>query len=543
MMDRRHFLQQLGAGALAAAWPARASETSQRAPFRLLYDNDTTNLTSCVSPFHREREPFRPEMLEASVDEVTRAGVDAHLLQPGVGWVPMWPTKLFSLEEHYAWIKERYGRDPDPFGQFVLAGGDIVKTFIDRCRLRGQAALISVRLNDAHNKESADPKAGVKAGPSIGMSVTRFYVEHPEYRIKPGSLRSNDVVLNWAIPEVRARAFAIVRELCENYDLDGIELDFLRFYSYFREEETPVAERYAIMTGFVREVRALLDRTTRGGRHRWLGVRIPAYLASLPLLGIDVPAFVAAGVEMVNASAHYFTTQQQDLAPLRQQAGDAKLYFELCHSIWNGPHVGAGYDAFLFRRASAEELTTTAHLGYARGVDGISLFNMAYYRQHGGPGRGTFEEPPFDLFAKLKDPAWLARQPQHWFIAPGWRAPGMKPTPVPHDLAPGAKPARFAFDLAPPAGGWKGEARLRIQGEASLAGQDWQARFNGEGLAANADVSEPFPGANPGLLGKPEEMRAWTVSAHLLRPGANALEVSFQGASKARLVYLDLAIS
>jgi len=36
-------------------------------------------------------------------------------------------------------------------------------------------------------------------------------------------------VQNFAEPAVRAQKLALIRELRENYDLDGLELDFLRF--------------------------------------------------------------------------------------------------------------------------------------------------------------------------------------------------------------------------------------------------------------------------------------------------------------------------
>ena len=50
-------------------------------------------------------------------------------------------------------------------------------------------------------------------------------------------------MLNWAIPEVRAEKFALIQELCENYDFAGLELDFLRFYSFFRLNETTREQR------------------------------------------------------------------------------------------------------------------------------------------------------------------------------------------------------------------------------------------------------------------------------------------------------------
>jgi hypothetical protein len=538
MISRRQFLR---ATAVAATTPLLAGAARGRAPFRVLYSNDTTNITGCVSPFHKAREPFRKEMLEASVDEVAEL-VDAHLLQPGLGMVPLWPSRVFDLKEHYAWIKQRYGQKPDAFGQFVLEGGDIVRAFVDRCRRRGQAAFVSFRLNDAHHKEFVDPKPGDKPGTSIGMSVTRWYAEHPQHRIKPGSLRGADLVLNWAVPEVRAQKFALLRELCENYDLDGLELDFLRFYSFFREG-TALDQRRAIMTAFVRDVRELLDRTARGGKHRWLGARVPCYLPALEVLGLDLPALVAAGLDLVNASAHYFTTQQHDLAAIRRQTTGATLYFELCHTIWKGEKVQAGYDVFPFRRATREHLHTSAHLAYARGADGISLFNFAYYRPHGrGEDRGEFGEPPFEALKALRDPQALAQQPQHWFIAPGWRAPGMKPLPLPREIAAG-RPTRFVFDLAAPAGGWQGNARVRIQANGSIAEGAWVARFNDEPLTATAETAEPFPVPYPSMLGKPDELRAWIVPARLLRDGVNRLDLQHALASPVTVVFVDLAMA
>ncbi len=520
--------------------PLLAADPRPKAPFRVLYSNDTTNITSCVSPFHAARQPLSQKMIEATVDEVTGL-VDAHMLQPGLGMAPMWPSQVLPLKEHYAWIKDRYNQKPDSFGQFVLNGGDVVKIFIDRCRQQKQAAFISFRMNDAHHKEFSDPKPGDKPGGSIGMSVTRHYVEHPEYRIKPGSLRGADLVQNWAEPDVRAQKFALIRELCENYDLDGLELDYLRFYNYFRVEETPLENRQSIMTTFVREVRELLDKSVRDGRRRWLCARVPCHLPALDILGLDLKALVAAGLDMVNASDHYFTTQQHDLAAIRQQTQGAALYFELCHTLWKGDKVQAGYDVFPFRRATKEHLQTSAHLAYARGADGISLFNFAYYRQHGqGEGRGTFGEPPFDALKELSDRKALAQQPQHWFLAFSWRAPGMKPLPVPRKVEPG-KPQKFNFDLAAPLRGWKQDMRLRLQADQSLSDSEWQATFNGEALSPTNDVSEPFTVSYPSLLGRPEELRAWSVPAKLLREGKNSAEFTSKAGKMISIVFVDLA--
>ena len=81
---------------------------SEKAPFRVLFSNDTTNITSNTSPFHERGEPFGPEKLEASVDE-TVGCADVHMLQPGGGWVPWWKSEVCPTDEHYRWLKEKAG--------------------------------------------------------------------------------------------------------------------------------------------------------------------------------------------------------------------------------------------------------------------------------------------------------------------------------------------------------------------------------------------------------------------------------------------------
>jgi hypothetical protein len=545
MLNRRKFLETAaGSLGLGCSAPLFAAATPQgKPPFRVLYSNDTTNILTCTSPYHKKGEAFRPEMLDASVDEVAGMGVDAHLLQPGLGWAPWWQSKVYPPAEHYRWLKQTYGVEPDSFGQYVLAGGDLVERFIQRCRKRGVAPFISLRLNDGHHKEWAVAKKGEKIPSGAGQGLCRFYCEHPEYRLGPDIMDWTQRVQNWVIPEVRAYKLAFIQELCENYDLDGFELDFLRIYSFFQIAKTSSRQRRDIITAFVRQVRELLDRTARGGRRRWLCARVPCYLAAFDPLGLDLAALTAAGLDMVNVSANYFTVQQSDFAAIRQLAPrTAAVYLEMCHTIWNGPRIAKGYDAFLFRRTTPEQYYTAAHLAYARGADGMSAFNFVYYREHGGAGRGPFNEPPFQVFQHLGDPAWLARQPQHYFLASGWGNPFVKPGVLPRRIEAGTT-AAFKLDLAPPSGGWKKGGRLRIQSLEPLDDHRLAVKLNGTPLRATDDISEPYPNPYPPLLGTVETLRAWLVSAKLLRAGVNRLEVTLDSGAAVKLVYLDLAVT
>jgi hypothetical protein len=48
----------------------------RKAPYRVLYNNDTTNTAGCRSPFHRKREPFTEARLVALIEEVAGKGVE-----------------------------------------------------------------------------------------------------------------------------------------------------------------------------------------------------------------------------------------------------------------------------------------------------------------------------------------------------------------------------------------------------------------------------------------------------------------------------------
>jgi hypothetical protein len=325
------------------------------------------------------------------------------------------------------------------------------------------------------------------------------------------------------------------------YDFDGLELDFLRYPSYFDLEKTTLAERKAIITDFVREVCSTLDETSKHGKRRWLCARVPCYLNVLDDIGVDLQAMVDAGLDMVNASSTYYTTQQQDLEAIRRRTEGAALYFEMCHTTWTGPKVATGYDTNVFRRTTVEQFNTTAHLAYARGCDGVSAFNFVYYREHGIGDRGPFHEPPFEVFKHLGDPAWLAKQPQHWFIAKGWRPANSKPTPVPRTVAT-RKTVQFQLDMAPPQGGWTKEGRLRIETELPIADRQWKAVLNDVELSPTDDVSEPYAAPYLSLLGEPSARRAWSVPASALRDGRNRLDVTLVEGEPATIAYVDLAI-
>jgi hypothetical protein len=519
-MNRRTFI--------AASTSAAGLHSAARQPsYRVLYSNDTTNVMSCISPYHRKGQPFAPEMLEASVDEA--AGVDVHLLQPGLGWIPWWKSKAYPAAEHYGWFQENTGLPADSVGRYLMNGGDIVKVFVDRCRLRGQAPFVSFRLNDVHHLEAAGTRTAAAA------SISKFYAQHPEYRIGTNQNKADQAVHNWAIPEVRAHKFAFIRELCEGYDLDGFELDFLRFWVLFRQSDTTPAERRRIVTDFVADVRKLLDRTSPKGKRRRLSVRIPSMVVGFEPLGIDLPAMVEAGVDIVNVSSSYFTQQQTDLPEIRRMAARAAVYLEMTHSAYNGPSR-AKYDNFPFLRTTDQQFYTGAHLAYTQGADGVSLFNFVYFREHGGPGRGAFNEPPFHVLKHLGDRSYVARQPQ-WYVLAKMTQPPLPNRPLPFRFSAGQSQT-FRLHLAPRPDA--GPGLLRVMSIEDSPRQ-WSVRLNGRSLDPADYVPKPLPHPYDANLEIAGRFACFRIPQGLASTGANEVAATLLSPEAATVDYIDLA--
>ena len=546
------------------------ADSIRKPPFRVLFSNDTTNITSNASPFHKRGEPFTEDKLRASVDE-TVGNSDVHLLQPGGGRVPWWKSKIAPADEYYKWLRDRARVRLDSMSQYLLNGGDMVQVFVDHCRTRGITPFISLRLNDYHGTEHADLlldrlRGGEGAGdrnPGVqGCWLGRFYLEHPEYRVDKDPdayTRSSDKlvfkknhrvrykmrqarVLNWGVPEVRARKLAFITEICEGYDIDGFELDFMRHSRYFRLDETTEEQRVQIMTQFVANVRAVLNRTAKPGQRRWLCVRVPLRVRKHGELGMDLAKWVAAGVDMVNLSGHFVTEQQSDLAKVCQRVPTASVYLELTfvsqrYPKPSGPRTSRNE---VYRKMTAEQFCTAAHLAYARGGAGVSAFNFIYYRSF--VEAGSPSEPPFHVLGRLRDPDWLAQQPQHYFTrkhgSPDWpalmRSRG-------RELKRDA-PMQIILDMAPPTGGWTAGGRLRVQADVPFDARHLALRLNGVGLAPTPDVSEPY--ATPWSDGRaqPEALRAWTVPAKLLKDGNNTIQIRLAQGEPVLLSFVDVAV-
>ena len=102
--------------------------------------------------------------------------------------------------------------------------------------------------------------------------------------------------MNFALPEVRDLAFRYIEEVCENYDIDGIELDFFRhpvfFKSTSRGKSATQAELDA-MTDLVKRVRAMTEEVgTNRGKPILIAMKVPDSVEYCQTIGLDLEAWL-----------------------------------------------------------------------------------------------------------------------------------------------------------------------------------------------------------------------------------------------------------
>lgn len=164
-------------------------------------------------------------------------------------------------------------------------GTDALKVVADHMRAHEKEVLAAIRMNDTHHKriDLADPLC------------SRFAVDHPQYVIRQPDGRTNETALDYSHPEVREHRLNIMREIVEEYDVDGLELNFVRWAKHFPRDQG--REKAPIMTEYIRQVREMLQAAAaRRGRDRLtLGVRVPESVAACWLAGVDIETWVERG--------------------------------------------------------------------------------------------------------------------------------------------------------------------------------------------------------------------------------------------------------
>jgi len=391
------------------------------------------------------------EMWQAPLDEEAylRVAVDrfasADLLCMGVGNTKYWIQSevvedLDDGQDVFETVQEWMAHTT--LRNLRRSGEDPLAMVCRRCHELEMDCYASLRMNDAHFLFE-DPPAEVRSpfdefhpnqlwnhrrGPERSPLTPKFWRDHPEYRIGEAweGAPYSAHLLDYAHNEVRDRQMRIVQDLVDGFDIDGIELDFIRSPYFFRPDS--VAQGAEAMNELVRGVREILDH---GERHLGLCTRCPTSLDGCDRIGLDVRSWIEAGwVDLLVPSNSRFNRFEIDLQPIAQRTRDTPCRVLLALDTglrvpsweetraWKRYEAGLSGDEFeeLRERRDGklgvpegiplETWRALAANAYADGVDGIYLFNLwdqvARHGRHADAGILEDVRCPEQLEAKDK---------------------------------------------------------------------------------------------------------------------------------------------
>ena len=333
-------------------------------PRRIIYNDDGWDVRPYTTP---------AELLALRVQQVTNTQVDsiayctggggtmwAHQPTPGAGEVlgqyvnESSPANAIYLRDGLIALKENYGTDP-------------LAVVVDHAHQHDQEVFWSYRMNNAED-----------AFADYALSTRKR--QHPEYLMGVPSDWSTYPVSDprawwssedFAVSAVRDYIYQIFNDVSNRYDVDGIELDFIRHPMFFRPNLDGLPATSAqtnMMTDMVRAIRAMTNWVSyQRGRPLLVSIRTPLTVEDSLAVGLDVSTYVQERLTDILVVG-------QDYAPLAV-AGPLQDMVNLGHQY------SVPVYALLNPSQESQYNTIEAWRGAAMnrwywGADGIYTFNL-----------------------------------------------------------------------------------------------------------------------------------------------------------------------
>ena len=290
------------------------------------------------------------------------------------------------------------------FPQWWEAGRDPVRILLEAVKQRGREVFFAYRANVHYP---------LTPGAEHGWAMPAVAPKHPDL-VKANrpdwvTMHAGQPFWNYAIPEVRDLKVRILRELAENYDFDGISVDFAR-----TPRLLPIGRQWKDrddLTAFMRQLRlTLLEVERQRGRPFLLAARVPETVMGCHFDGMDVERW--ARERLV------------DIFVLGSRSSDVKI--EKFRSItagtgiklypgWTDHHASDGYG-----NAPIEVLRGVFANWWSQRPDGVYAFN--FFPSSPGAaekvGRGPSARWNLDrqMFAEIGSPETLRDKDKVFYV-------------------------------------------------------------------------------------------------------------------------------
>lgn len=268
--------------------------------------------------------------------------------------------------------------------EFVKLGTDPLEVTGKYARENGFEFFWSNRVNDTHDSGHRPDNPYER--------WSKLKAAHPEYLFgSPGEKlphgRWSSVDFNR--PEIRDLCVQYYTEVCENYDVDGIELDFFRHLYLFKEVArgaVATAEQLTMLTDMLTQIREMTERVgMKKGKPILVLVRIPDSIDYGRGVGIDIETWMEKGLVDMIVGSDYFRLNFWDYLVAMGHRYGVKVYAGLSE-----PRVQNEHPALV--RLQNPVYRARASAAWQAGVDGLYIFNeyntrSRYLKEIGNAGK------------------------------------------------------------------------------------------------------------------------------------------------------------
>ena len=489
--------------------------------YRVLFNYDS-------GPIFEGKEPPTPGIIEQLVDEIAAGGADVLLISsndqrttyPSKVWQTHWEgykegdhsffgdIPKAQIPRREIWIRN-LARFADRHNYLAIA--------LARCRQRGIAPGVTIRMNDMHDAPY----------PSSHL-FSRFYKEHPQFHLKSLDGRSwGTEALDYAHREVREHFLSLIRELATDYDLEVLELDFMRFPYHFDRDS--IERNCNTMTGFMREVRKILDGTDRGIA---LIPRVASSPGAARQLGFDVQAWAREGlVDGITTANFMGTCWDLAIEDFRELVGPQIAIYA------SSEVAGDRRDGMPVRYLpESHEMLRGFAAGYlATGADGVNTFNYFLARHHNPVTAEKF----YGGLGEMRSLEHARGKPRiHVLTAGFWLPECDMPEQVPVLIRAGRE-RRFGMLLAAESKG--AEVTVRVYFDGEIEPEDLWLRIGVHPGSHAAEIRKGPEGDKEKKFSRKSKIAVFKVPSHVIKDGRNEL-ILRSGKVKTTILGIDVHV-
>ncbi|MBN8215088.1 MAG: hypothetical protein J0L75_00505 [Spirochaetes bacterium] len=483
--------------------------TGIQPPGRVIWYNDGDDLTSVAfgqKTLWNARDPGGTPLPE-------RFASPQDLINLRLTGIAKTPADTISYCGLFVWPCWQLPRE-----RTAALGEDPLRAIVDFTHDCGKEFFFNLRMNDCHSSGQH------WRGPAYWEPFRMAHLDCLQSTIPPAELASrylpwirgeasvyplqevlerrgggNRDVQSWAAydyakPEVRSYFLDCIRTACERYDLDGIDLDWLRAPYFFRFGEE--RRRLPLMNDFVRRAAETIREVARSkGKRITIAMRVPDTPIRALEVGLDVGTWLASGWIDLLIAGNGLSVFSAPLAPWQELARPNKVPVYACVS-----RSAQGLaDPALFRGACQRQ--------WAQGAHGLYLFNHFIPDEYGW----------IDEVARSSS---LNALPLAYALdagTPFFENGTVELGPLPLDFSDLTAPLMHSFSIEIPE--WP---RTRLKGALAVK---WRAAPPAQGILweLNGELVGPLDPLPDGAI---------RFGVHALRAGANELRVTVPPAQR-----------